>query len=455
MRGGQTNPTLFDTAHAARQSGNRPAILLVAAGKLFAEEHRRTLLGHGLYVEVARSVADAMERLTAKRYEALVLQWRTLEVEFLGREWREGWQRCVHLARKSNSNLVLVVQADTGTRIPEEAARLADWVDRGTVDGARLARAIPLLEPPPRAADWLAGVSAAAQNLLRLVEAVAPRQAPVLITGESGAGKSHVAALIHRLRGPEAGELHVVPCRGGELGGLPTELAGEAAGSKSARAAPKPGRPPAGSVYLDAVEALSIEEQDKLLHLLEREADGGPRWMASTSADLHIRVAEGRFLAPLLYRLAVYPIVLTPLRERLEDVPALLDYFLKRICERDRLAEPAVGPEVVRGLMQQSWPGNLRELSNAVEFAVLRAAGRRELLLEDFPLGPREKPASPAAAARLTKGETLRAAVTRFERTLIEQALAQSGGNRRRAAALLGVKRTTLVEKLRRFDRAP
>lgn len=454
MRGDQTTPTLFDTKLSDRPSGNRPAILLVAAGKLFAEEQRRTLLGHGMSVEIARSVADAMERLTAKAYDALVLQWRTLEVEFLGREWREGWQRCVHLARRSNPDLVLVVQSDTESRIPEEVARLADWVDRGTVDGARLTKAIPLVEPPPRAADWLPGVSASAQNLVNLVEAVAARQAPILITGESGAGKSHVAALIHRLKGPEAGELHVVLCRGGELGGLPIDLAGEAPGPKSARTAPKPGRPPAGSVYFDAVENLSLEEQSRLLHLLERQAGGGPRWMASTSVDLHVRAAEGRFLEPLLYRLAVYPIVLTPLRERPEDVPALLDHFLKRICERDQLAEPAVGPEVVRGLMQHSWPGNLREFSNAVEFAVLRAGGRRELLLEDFPLGPRERPVLPAAATRPAKGETLRAAVARFERTLIEQALAQSRGNRRRAAALLGVKRTTLVEKLRRFDRA-
>jgi DNA-binding NtrC family response regulator len=454
MREGRA-PTLFDTKPSDHQSGSRPAVLLVAAGKLFAEEHRHNLLGNGMSVEIARSVADGMERLTAKTYDALVLQWRTLEVEFLGREWREGWQRCVHLARKSNPGLVLVVQADTGTRIPEEAARLADWVDRGTVDGARLARAIPLAEPSPRAADWLAGVSAAAQNLVSLVEAVAARQAPVLITGESGAGKSHVAAVIHRLRGPEAGELHVVLCRGGEMGGLPVELAGEAPGAKSARTAPKPGRPPGGSVYLDAVEYLSLEEQNRLLHLLERETAGGPRWLASASADLHVRAAEGRFLEPLLYRLAVYPISLTPLRERLEDVPALLDHFLRRTCERDQLAEPTVAPEVVRGLMQHSWPGNLREFSNAIEFAVLRARGRRELLLEDFPLWPREAPAPAAPAARLAKGETLRAAVARFERTLIGQALAQSGGNRRRAAALLGVKRTTLVEKLRRFERAP
>ena len=211
-----------------------------------------------------------------------------------------------------------------------------------------------------------------------------------------------------------------------------------------------------------------LELQPKLLRVLqEREIHrvGGvdtirvdARVIAATNVDLWGRVGEGRFREDLFYRINVFPIELPPLRERREDVPLFLDYFLERFCRRDGLSRKYADPQAEAELMARPWPGNIRELENAVEIAVIRSRDREWLTLADFP-EPRQlnrgwppggwSPGWPPSAEQPADFKQL---VSRFERDLITRVLERAHGNKSQAAEMLRLKRTTLVEKLKKLD---
>jgi transcriptional regulator with PAS, ATPase and Fis domain len=219
-----------------------------------------------------------------------------------------------------------------------------------------------------------------------------------------------------------------------------------------------------GTLFLDEVGTMSPALQAKLLRVLqerefERVGDSHTvkidvRVIAATHSDLAKMVAEGTFREDLYYRLNVIPIVMPPLRERREDIPLLVQHFLERLCAE--LGRPAVtvSQEAIRRLMACAWPGNVRQLENAVERALAFSRGRAQLDVSDLAPEIQNLPeaADPSEVSLPDEGIDFDRYVEAVERSLIRRSLERTRGNKRQAARLLNLKRTTLIEKLKRFD---
>jgi len=317
----------------------------------------------------------------------------------------------------------------------------------------------------PAPQELLIGRSEAVQKVWEQVRLVASKNTTVLITGETGTGKERVARAIHAFsqRGNRA--LVSVNCGGIPANLLEDEFFGHVKGAFTDAYQPRLGRfeqAHRGTIFLDEIGDLPLELQPKLLRVLqEREIHriGGAdtiridaRVIAATNVDLWSRVGEERFREDLFYRINVFPIELPPLRQRREDVPLFLDYFVDRFCRRDGLARKYVEPRVEAELMQRPWPGNIRELENAAEIAVIRSRDREWLTLEDFPQ-PRQPNGWPAGdPSGSGQPADFKQLVSRFERDLITRVLKRAHGNKSQAAEMLRLKRTTLVEKLKKLD---
>jgi DNA-binding NtrC family response regulator len=222
-----------------------------------------------------------------------------------------------------------------------------------------------------------------------------------------------------------------------------------------------------GTIFLDEVSEMPFEMQSKLLRILqEREFQRvgssetvkvDVRVVAATNRELRECVERGTFREDLYYRLNVVPIVLPRLSERIEDIPLLVGHLLRQTCDREKLPLKHASSEALLRLMEQSWPGNVRQLENAVEKAVALCGSRSILYPSDFPLNAAAfGPASPLAAQVKLPAEGLDfdSVVTSFERSLLEQALDRCKGNKKRAAELLRIKRTTFAAKLRSLEQS-
>jgi DNA-binding NtrC family response regulator len=304
-----------------------------------------------------------------------------------------------------------------------------------------------------------------------LVARVADSNATILITGESGTGKELVARAIHDAS-PRKGALLVpVNCVAIPEGLLESELFGHVKGAFTGAHRAREGRfslADGGTIFLDEVGEMSPALQAKFLRVLqEREFEpvGGTRKvrvdvrvLAATNRELEAMVEEGTFREDLYYRLAVVPISLPPLRARKSDVGLLLDHFLARFAKRLGRKALQLDPEVIGLVEAYDWPGNVRELENLAERLVILARGDRvgpEDIPEKFrsPRGVSERSLLARGGHALPEsGLRLRDFLARLEQDLIDQALARTGGNRNQAARLLGLNRTTLVEKLKKRE---
>jgi transcriptional regulator with PAS, ATPase and Fis domain len=300
--------------------------------------------------------------------------------------------------------------------------------------------------------------------VLDRVDQIADTDASVLIRGETGTGKEVVARLIHG-----ASERRGSPFVAVNVSAIPealaeSELFGHVRGAFTGADKPRTGRfvsAQGGTLFLDEIGDMPRGVQAKLLRALqEREvtpvgaSEAIPvdvRVVASTHRDLEGMIAEGTFREDLFYRLDVVPIVIPPLRERRQDIPALAEHFRAEVNAREGRAVPGFALDVIHRLSAYDWPGNVRELENLVERLVVVAATRM-VGLEDLPAHLRMSVVD-LERATLDLPETgvdLRIFLTQLEERLISQALERTGGNKNRAAELLGLNRTTLVEKLRR-----
>jgi len=215
---------------------------------------------------------------------------------------------------------------------------------------------------------------------------------------------------------------------------------------------------------------MPLELQAKLLRVLqdrEMQRLGSSetirvdvRVIAASNVSLLERVRQGRFREDLYYRLNVVPLEMPPLRKRQSDIPLLVEHFVKKICQSEDIPVKKVTPEAVERLCCCSWPGNVRQLENSVDMAVAMSGEREILFANDFGLAPAvpakvipfETAATPFSASEIMDFET---AVTHFERSMLELALQKTAGNKTAAAELLGLKRTTLIMKLRSFGDSP
>ena len=314
--------------------------------------------------------------------------------------------------------------------------------------------------------EKIVGKSRAMQEVSRFIDQVAPSRSTVLIHGDSGTGKELVAQAIHR-RSPRAQKPLVIV----NSSSIPTELLednlfGHTKGAFTGATGDKPGlleTADGGTIVFDEISTVAPVVQAKLLRVMQ-EKEFLPlgaveskkvdvRILAATNEDLKGLVAEGRFREDLYYRLNVISINLPPLHRRMEDVPILIDHFLARFNDENGKEVSGVSTEVMEKLLNYRWPGNVRELENTIERGVVMAQGQ-EITPDLLPPDLRDPVALPPSMA-LPKGMEFYEAVQRFERQLIESALRQANGVQKQAAELLGLKPTTLNEKIKRLKITP
>ncbi len=327
--------------------------------------------------------------------------------------------------------------------------------------------------------DGIIGSSPALREVYKILEKVAPTDSTVLVTGESGTGKELLVRALHK--NSRRHDKPFVPINCGAIPKelLESELFGHEKGAFTHAIRSRPGRfelADGGTIFLDEIGEMDLSLQVKILRALQEkeiERVGGTgtkkvdvRVVAATNRDLEIEVAAGRFREDLFYRLNVIPMHLPPLRERGEDIMVLAEHFLNDFCmEKDR-KKLAVGSQAKALLMNYTWPGNVRELENFME--------RLSILCEGPQVTPADLPekiqraaglepvhAAPAVAApqgfrwpelndMRDKEMGLKEFLDEIEERLLQEALAEAAGVKNQAAELLGIKRTTLIEKLKK-----
>jgi formate hydrogenlyase transcriptional activator len=313
-----------------------------------------------------------------------------------------------------------------------------------------------------RAFERIIGDSAALESVLDQVEQVAPTDSTVLIEGETGTGKELIAHAIHNASQRCGRAFIKLNCAAIPLDLLESELFGHERGAFTGAIAQKIGRfemADKGALFLDEVGDIPPALQPKLLRVLqeqefERLGSGrthkvNVRLVAATNRDLVKMVARGQFRSDLYYRLNVFPILLPPLRERREDIPALVTHFVKLFSRRMGKQVDSVPPETMAAFQWYLWPGNIRELQNLVERAVILS---RDGVLPN-PLHKKQTELMPPGLHR-TRTFPSSMTLEDSDRTLIVETLEQAGwivGGPRGAAAKLGLKRTTLLAKMRRL----
>jgi transcriptional regulator with GAF, ATPase, and Fis domain len=305
------------------------------------------------------------------------------------------------------------------------------------------------------------------QQIAQQIRLVAPRRATVLITGETGTGKELAARSIHTLSRRDRFPLVSVNCSALPESLLEAELFGHVKGAFTGALQQRIGRfeqANHGTIFLDEIGDLPFSLQAKLLRVLqEREfqrlgssdtIQADARVIVATNADLPELVKEGKFREDLYYRLNVVPIDMPPLREHASDIPALVQHFIEKICNQEDLPPKQISHETLGRLAAHDWPGNVRQLENAVERAVVLSGERSVLFPGDFPLPPRRHPAKFAPGtepliAVPDQGLDFERTVGSIELNILEQALRKTRGNKKLAAEMLGLKRTTLTAKLK------
>jgi DNA-binding NtrC family response regulator len=286
----------------------------------------------------------------------------------------------------------------------------------------------------------------------------------VLLLGESGTGKELFARALHALGPRASGPFVPINCAAIPESLLESELFGYEKGAFTGATARKPGKfelAHRGTLFLDEVGELSLTLQAKLLRVLEHQTferlggtlsvDVDVRLVAATNRDLRGAVAARQFREDLYFRLAVLPLTIPPLRERLSDVPLLTRYFLERTAADQKKAVPTLAPAALEALQQYHWPGNVRELENCLERAVILADG--VIQPRHLNLAPPEPPADPSRSfagidLEGTLDQALRRVLREVERRKIELALAESGGDTVRAARLLRIPSRLLTRRM-------
>ncbi len=328
------------------------------------------------------------------------------------------------------------------------------------------------------------GDSAAMRAVYRLTRMVAPTRASVLIVGETGTGKELIARSVHRLSPRGDGPYVRVNCGALTESLLESELFGHVKGAFTGAIDNKTGRFEAahgGTIFLDEISTISHKLQVKLLRVLqEREFERvgesrtvrvDTRVVAATNQFLEDEIEAGRFRDDLYYRLNVVPIYLPPLRERLDDIPALVRFFLERYCEENRRDTPTVPASILGRMQEYDWPGNVRELENCVERSVVLGQGEAvnfEALVPGQQGERRRRRAAPVkeadldgliqqlvrVAIRTLPGEVRlhKYVMENVERELIEQVMKLCGGIGVKAAARLDINRNTLQKKITQYN---
>ena len=360
-------------------------------------------------------------------------------------------------ARRRRADLPVVVLTAFGTvtaAVQAMKAGAVDFLEKPVDLDALFALVRSLTRPAEGPAVYQAagapeivGVHPRLRAVLRLVERVAPTQSTVLLTGASGTGKELFARTVHALSPRAAGPFVAVNCAAIPESLVETELFGHEKGAFTGAGRRRSGRfelARGGTLFLDEIGELPLTVQAKVLRVLDDrsfERVGGDetltsdaRVVAATNRDLEAMVGAGEFRSDLLFRLEIFPISLPSLAERPGDVPLLARHLAAKVAERHGLAVPELAEEAMERLAAAPWPGNVRQLANVIERAVILHPGAR--------VGAAD------VAALLTPG----AEAADNEESRVRSALEAAGGDRKRAAAALGISYRTLLRRIRDFD---
>jgi DNA-binding NtrC family response regulator len=437
------------------------------------EPNMRRVLGallrpEGYTVLEASDGAEALELIASERVDCVITDLRMPRMN--GLEFLEA----AHKHHRGLPILLLTAHGTVGSAVealkqgafdyltkpfdPEEVRQVVAKAVRTRVLDENEAR-VPGGEDPAR---MLFAESPALREICRMVERVADSPATVLITGESGTGKEIVARTLHARSGRRSGPFVKINCAAIPEGLFESELFGYEKGAFTGAAARKPGRfelAHEGTLFLDEIGEMPLSTQPKLLRALQegvfyrvggtRTVSVDVRLVAATNRDLRSEVRAGRFREDLFYRLNVVPIHLPPLRERRDDVARLAQEFRVRFSLRLRKSVEAIDPGALAALARHDWPGNIRELENVIERAVLLCDGAT-ITVEDLPeefRAPSSADESDDYGASLR--ERIRRETRRIERDAIVEALETTHGNVTRAAEILGLSRRGLQLKLK------
>ena len=425
------------------------------------------LSGQGLSVHQAASSVQALEMLSRRSFQLVLLDLTVPDGDGL------ELLRTIRMRHSHTAVIVICASPSVPTAVEAMKCGATDFLPkpfarerlRSTVRKALTCGALRRGEPCPERSPtqtfeppMIIGRSARMKEVFGLIARVAPTDSTVLVMGASGTGKELVARALHHGSRRADGPFVVVDC--GTLVGtlFENELFGHVKGSFTGASTTTHGRfelADGGTILLDEVGCLETGMQQKLLRVLEqreftrvgssRTISVDVRVIAATNSDLAGSVADGTFREDLYYRLSVFPIVLPPLHERKEDIPALAEHFLRLHCMERQKDIEGFHPDVLPALMAHDWPGNVRELSNAIERAVVLAEEAQILCEHLLRYGTTQAAAAqPEPCRPMTLAE--------LERVHIEHVLRQTDGNKSLTADMLGVDRKTLWRKLRQYE---
>ena len=457
-------------------SDSRTHLLIVDDEKALREAVAERLADHGFAVEQADSGEDALQRLADFAFDVLVTDLRLPGID--GR-------KVLDAARERYPDIIAIVITGFGTvKDAVEAIKqgASDFITKPFQFDALLHVLNSALEQKRLKSenaylrsqleeryklDGLVGRSPVMKDLFHLLEIVAATSSTVLITGETGTGKELAARAIHHNSARRANRFVAINCSAIPETLLEAELFGHARGAFTGAVGTRQGRfeqAHKGTLFLDEVGTMSPALQAKLLRVLqerefERVGDSHTikvdvRVIAATHSDLEKMVADGAFREDLYYRLNVIPVKLPPLRERREDIPLLVQHFVQRLSADQGRGPATVSQDAMRKLMAYAWPGNVRQLENAVERALAFSQGRGQIDVQDFSPDIQNQSASaePIEPWLPDEGLDLERYMSGVELALIRRSLERTRGNKRQAAQLLNLKRTTLIEKLKRLE---
>jgi nitrogen regulation protein NR(I) len=463
----------------------RGTILLVEDDADVAESIRNVLVEEGYIVEAVARGDDGVERASARAFDSILTDLRL--------PGRDGLEvvRAVRSAKPRLPIIVMTAHGTTETAInamklgafeyllkPVDIPELLSVLDKAVRASRQMTVRVELREGVS-GRDALVGQSRAMQLIYKEIGRVAPANVPVLIRGETGTGKELIARAIYQ-HSPRAEKPFItINCAAVPEALLESELFGHERGAFTGAETQRIGRfeqASGGTIFLDEIAELSVNTQAKLLRVLQEQKIqrlGGKatlpidvRILAATHQNLENGITAGSFREDLFYRLNVVTIRLPPLRERAEDIPALVQYFFNKYSAELGMSAPAISPDALARLQQQAWPGNIRELENVVrrlmlasrEFAInvelMAEVLSEERALSSSPKRPlQEWIAELLRDAKEGKVQNISEIVQAVsERELFAQAIQLANGNQSLAARWLGVSRLTMREKLQHYD---